>query len=147
MSSYIGSTLQMILNAQKNLQKNSYGIDVTELSPEQRAQYVRDMSLALTDELHEALNETGWKPWATSRHFNRDAFVGEMIDVLHFWCNLVLVAGVTEEEIANAYFAKANKNAKRQSDGYNGVDGKCKSCGRAFDDSAVLCTPEKCGQL
>jgi dimeric dUTPase (all-alpha-NTP-PPase superfamily) len=105
------------------------------------------MSLALTDELHEALNETGWKPWATSRHFNRAAFVGEMIDVLHFWANLVLVAGVNEQSILDLYFEKADKNAKRQLLGYDGVEGKCKTCGRAFDDAAVLCTPIACEHI
>ena len=83
------NALQMILDRQKELQKKHYGVDVTTLSDEERAQYIRDMSLALTDELHEALNETGWKPWATSRHINRQAYLGELIDVLHFWCNLV----------------------------------------------------------
>ena len=141
------SALDMILDAQRKLQKNSYGVDISALNEEERAAYIRDMSLALTDELHEALNETGWKPWATSRHFNRQAFIGEMIDVLHFWCNLILVANVGEKEILDAYFAKAEKNARRQMDGYNGVDNKCKSCGRAFDDSAVLCTPTACEHL
>ena len=141
------SALDMILDSQRKLQKNSYGVDISTLDEEQRAQYIRDMSLALTDELHEALNETGWKPWATSRHFNRQAFIGEMIDVLHFWCNLVLVANVGEKEILDAYFAKAEKNARRQMDGYNGVDGKCKTCGRAFDDAAVLCTPVACEHI
>jgi len=141
------SALDLILNAQRNLQKNSYGVDISTLNEEDRAKYIRDMSLALTDELHEALNETGWKPWATSRHFNRQAFLSEMIDVLHFWCNLVLLTNVSEAEILDAYFAKAEKNAKRQLEGYNGVDGKCKSCGRAFDDVAVLCTPTVCEHL
>lgn len=138
------SALQLILNRQRELQKKSYGVDVTALDDEARARYIRDMSLALTDELHEALNETGWKPWATSRHFNKAAYIGELIDVLHFWCNLVLVAGVDEEVILDAYFAKADKNAKRQIAGYDGVNGKCSTCGRAFDDTAVLCTPTRC---
>ena len=141
------SALQMILDNQRRLQLKSYGVDVTTLDEEQRAQYIRDMSLALTDELHEALNETGWKPWATSRHFNRAAFVGEMIDVLHFWANLVLVAGVDEKSILDLYVEKADKNAKRQLLGYDGVQGKCKTCGRAFDDAAVLCTPIACEHI
>lgn len=141
------SALQMILDNQRKLQLKSYGVDVTTLNDEERAQYIRDMSLALTDELHEALNETGWKPWATSRHINRLAFIGEMIDVLHFWCNLILVTNVNEQEILDVYFAKAEKNAKRQLAGYDGVEGKCKTCGRAFDDAAVLCTPIACEHI
>jgi len=141
------STLQMILDNQRKLQLKSYGVDVSSLDLELRAAYIRDMSLALTDELHEALNETGWKPWATSRHIDRLAFIGEMIDVLHFWCNLMLVVNASEQEIVDIYFAKAEKNAKRQLVGYDGVEGKCKTCGRAFDDAAVLCTPIACEHI
>jgi dimeric dUTPase (all-alpha-NTP-PPase superfamily) len=141
------SALQMILDRQRELQKKHYGVDVTTLSDEERAQYIRDMSLALADELHEALNETGWKPWATSRHVNRQAYLGELIDVLHFWCNLVLITNTNEKEILDMYFAKADKNAKRQLAGYDGVAGKCTTCGRAFDDTAVLCTPIACEHI
>lgn len=141
------NALQMILDRQRELQKKHYGVDVTQFDEEQRAQYIRDMSLALTDELHEALNESGWKPWATSRHLNRQAYLGELIDVLHFWCNLVLITNASQEELVNMYFAKADKNAKRQLDGYDGVAGKCTTCGRAFDDAAVLCTPIACEHI
>jgi dimeric dUTPase (all-alpha-NTP-PPase superfamily) len=141
------SALQIILDRQRDLQKKHYGVDVATLSEEDRAQYIRDMSLALTDELHEALNEVGWKPWATSRHVNRQAYLGELIDVLHFWCNLVLVANTNEQELIDMYFAKADKNAKRQMAGYDGVKGKCTTCGRAFDDAAVLCTPVACEHI
>ncbi len=141
------SGLDLILNSQRELQKKHFKTDISQLTEDERAQYIRDMSLALTDELHEALNETGWKPWATSRHFNREAFIGEMIDVLHFWCNLILLANVGEREIVDAYCAKAEKNAKRQMAGYDGVAGKCQTCNRAFDDSAVLCTPLACEHL
>jgi dimeric dUTPase (all-alpha-NTP-PPase superfamily) len=141
------SALQMILDRQRELQKKHYGVDVTTLSDEERAQYIRDMSLALADELHEALNETGWKPWATSRHVNRQAYLGELIDVLHFWCNLVLITNTNEKELLDMYFAKADKNAKRQLAGYDGVAGKCTTCGRAFDDTAVLCTPIACEHI
>lgn len=141
------NALQMILDRQRELQKKHYGVDVTTLSEEERAQYIRDMSLALTDELHEALNEVGWKPWATSRHLNRQAYLGELIDVLHFWCNLVLIANTSEQELLDMYFAKADKNAKRQMEGYDGVRDKCTTCGRAFDDAAVLCTPVACEHI
>lgn len=141
------SVLQQILDRQRELQKKYYGVDVTKLTEEERAQYIRDMSLALTDELHEALNEVGWKPWATSRHVNRQAYLGELIDVLHFWANLVLVTNTNEEELVEMYFAKADKNAKRQLAGYDGVEGKCTTCGRAFDDTAVLCTPVACEHI
>lgn len=134
--------LKTIFDRQLKLQRDSFGIDPGQMSEDAKIQYIRDMILAATDELHEALNETGWKPWASSRHINREAFVGELIDVMHFMVNLWLAVDATPEEIEQKYLAKANKNAKRQADGYNGVDGKCTICGRAFDDAAVTCSPE-----
>jgi hypothetical protein len=59
----------------------------------------------------------------------------------------VLIANTTEQELLDMYFAKADKNAKRQMEGYDGVRDKCTTCGRAFDDVAVLCTPVACEHI
>jgi hypothetical protein len=95
---------------------------------------------ALTDELHELLAETGWKPWAKSRHINLEAARGEAIDALHFLVNLFLVLGLDDaQEIMRRYHLKHEKNAKRQEEGYDGVSTKCPGCHRALDDDAVYC--------
>lgn len=133
------SDLQQLLEAQRELQIKSYGKDPAELTTDEKVQFIKDMTLALTDEVHEALQEVGWKPWATSRHINRDAFVGELVDALHFFLNLCLVADVDGFELMEKYMAKRKKNADRQEAGYTGVDGKCPSCHRALDDDAVSC--------
>lgn len=96
---------------------------------------------ATVDELHELLSEIGWKPWAKSRHINLEAARGEWIDALHFMMNLALVLGLNAEEIEKRYFAKHEKNAKRQEEGYDGVSTKCPGCKRALDDDAVECKP------
>jgi dimeric dUTPase (all-alpha-NTP-PPase superfamily) len=126
--------LDEIFAKQLALQINSFGGDPGELDDESKIEYIKSMTLAATDELHEALAEVGWKPWATSRHVNRDAYLGELIDVLHFWVNLCLAVGANAEEIAFRYNEKANRNAKRQAEGYDGVTGKCEHCKRALDD-------------
>lgn len=135
--------LDLIFERQKKLQEESFGVKLDELSDEDRSQFIKDMILAATDELHEALAEVGWKPWATSRHVNREAFVGELVDVLHFIVNLWLAVGATPEEVQIRYQEKADKNAKRQAEGYDGVWGKCPECKRAFDDAGVMCSMEE----
>jgi len=135
--------LDMIFERQSQLQRESFGIDPHRMDDETRNQFIRDMVLAATDELHEALAEVGWKPWATSRHLNRDAFIGELVDVLHFLVNLWLAAGATAEEVETRYMEKANRNMIRQNKGYDGVWGKCTECGRAMDDPGVLCSAEE----
>ena len=84
-------------------------------------EYIKMNVLALTDELHEALQEVGWKPWATSRHLNRPEYVGELIDAFHFLINLFLAVGATPEEVYEAYVSKIKRNHKRQDDGYTGM--------------------------
>lgn len=117
------------------------GYDFSEMLEEERVWYAKDQILALLDETHEALGEIGWKSWATSRHFNRDAFVGELIDALHFLVNLFLVAECTPQEMYQRYIAKNEKNRTRQDKGYDGVTDKCPGCKRAYDDDAVKCYP------
>jgi NTP pyrophosphatase (non-canonical NTP hydrolase) len=114
------------------------------LSNEEKMQYLRTQALALTDELHEALGETGWKDWTTSNHINRDAYKGELADVFIFLMNLMLVGDITPTDLMDAAKAKIAKNHKRQDDGYNGVTEKCPGCRRAYDDDAVTCTPDGC---
>jgi hypothetical protein len=96
-------------------------------------EYIRWNVLALNDELHEALAETGWKPWASSNHFNRVEYTRELVDALHFLLNLMLVAGYEPHEIVSMYLYKSQKNARRQENGYDGIQDKCPSCRREVD--------------
>lgn len=136
--------LNKLMEAQSQLQESAYGRDIKSLEGEERTSFIKDMTLALSDELHEALAEVGWKPWATSRHVNEEAFKGELIDAFHFFMNLCLAAGMDAFELTEKYYLKNAKNLRRQQDGYDGVEGKCKDCGRALDDDAVLCTELIC---
>ena len=135
------SDLDTMLEMQRQLQVKHYGKDPSDLTGEERALFIKDMILALTDELHEALQEVGWKPWATSRHVNEEAFKGELIDAWHFFMNLILVSGMDPFDFMQRYTSKHEKNAARQEAGYDGVADKCPGCRRALDDDAVRCAP------
>lgn len=113
-----------------------------DFTQEAKIAFIQTNILALTDELHEALGETGWKPWATSKHINVAAYKGELIDAWHFFMNLCIVVGMTPEELYMGYLVKRGKNIKRQEEGYDGVSMKCPGCHRALDDDAVLCCVE-----
>ena len=120
--------MRQIMAQQLEMQRSSFGVDPTALEGKERDDYVTAMALALMVEVGEVMQEVSWKPWATGQWFNREAYLEELIDVLHFWMNLALVATDKPEELLAAYQAKADVNVKRQSDGYSGV--KCKECGR-----------------
>ena len=133
-----------MMQLQEQLQVDSFGYNFQRMLPGDRVRYVKDMKLALEAELQEALDETGWKPWATRRDINRDAYLAELVDVLHFLMNMILVLGDDPSELAEEVFTlycRKNKiNERRQREGYDGVSTKCGGCGRALDDPAVSCS-------
>jgi hypothetical protein len=132
-----------MLNKQSLLQSSTYKNHIEFMTDEERVEFIRMNVLALTDELHEALAETGWKPWATSKHVNDEAYFGELVDAWHFLMNLMLAVGANPSDVATMlyerYTDKHNINIQRQVDGYDGVSTKCPGCGRALDDDAVKC--------
>lgn len=131
--------LEDMLAMQRELQKQYIGIDPAKLEGPERMEYIRSQSLALLDEIHEVLAETGWKPWASSNHVNIDAFKGEMVDAWHFFMNLMLVVGMTDLELRTMYEEKQRINWQRIRDGYTGLK-KCPKCKRSYDDPAVKCS-------
>lgn len=131
--------LEMQLRLQKEKMKDG---DPQQLEGEAMATFVTWNAWACSDELHEALQEVGWKPWVSSRHINQPSFNREMVDAFHFFMNLLLIAnpGLTPAEIAmeftKLYIAKNAVNAARMDAGdYDGIAGKCPWCHRDLGDA------------
>lgn len=140
--------LQRLLSHQADAQRTVYGIDPATLPLAERVEYIRWNVLALTDELHEMLAETSWKPWAKADYINEDKATNELIDALHFLMNLFLALAPADRrpdalavDIFNRYERKRAINAQRQRTGYDGVDTKCPSCRRALDDPGMVHLP------
>jgi hypothetical protein len=126
----------------RKLQIEAYGKDPANLEGKDLQFFVIWNSLAAIKELSEATDETRWKPWAVFDEdepvIDHDPFLKEIVDVQHFIANLLVAAGVTDEEYEAAYHAKMQVNRDRQAKegGYQsrkGVD-KCLNCSRSFDD-------------
>jgi hypothetical protein len=129
--------LAQMFKLQGELQRDTYGSHPGDIEdPAERIQFIKDMNLALQDELHEFLAETGWKPWATSRHINEESAKGELVDAFHFFMNLCMAVDLGPGELFERYVEKRMRNIKRQEEGYDGVAGKCPKCKRALDDIA-----------
>lgn len=103
------------------------------MTTRERVAYIKEQHLSLVDELQEAMGEISWKPWATEKFLHREAFIGEMIDLLHFAGNMLAAVMCTDEELNKGYIEKMRRNVLRQLNGYTGTD-KCIFCKRAFDD-------------
>jgi dimeric dUTPase (all-alpha-NTP-PPase superfamily) len=78
------------------------------------ANYLR----ALQDEARELGEEVPWK-WWSKQGLDMDAIRVEIVDILHFWISLALVAGLDPEETLRLYRLKNEVNLKRQETGYD----------------------------
>jgi len=112
--------LVAIFDRQLEMQRAA-GTDPTMIvATSERIQYLKDMVLAATDELHEVLGETGWKPWATSRHIHTTAAQEEYIDLFCFVINIGLALDLTPQRVAQLHLEKHVVNLERQRNGYTG---------------------------
>lgn len=118
--------------------QRAHDTDPTDFPERLRPEWIAQMVLACTDELHEALNEVGWKPWASSRHINEEKCFGELRDAWQFLTNAMFtVYQVSPSELAElleeSLDAKLKKNYARVDSGYAGTE-KCPGCRRALDE-------------
>lgn len=117
--------LEMIMQKQAELQKR-LGTDFSSMSPEERADFMRNHRGYLADEVAEALYEMPcYKLWKNYSDMSEEAYSVawqkvrmELIDSLHFFVNLLLCAGMTADEVYEMYMAKNKENHRRQDDGY-----------------------------
>lgn len=135
--------LERLITAQRNLQVK-LGYHFEHMTPVEKIEYIKENVLAATDELHEALAETGWKSWATSQHINDDAYLGELRDAWQFLTNLMLVVEPDPVKLAERFsdsLAEKHGVNYRRVDNYDGVSTKCPSCKRALDEVTITELP------
>lgn len=114
--------LDQMLGTQLSMQRTHFDNNPPQLEGKALIEFIKWNVLAIEDELHEALNEVSWKPWAKDEFIHVEAFLGELVDAWHFLMNLILTVA-TADEFAEAYFAKVKVNKRRQEAGYT-VEGK-----------------------
>jgi len=68
----------------------------------------------LVRELAEAMQELKLKPWKVEeKPTDREAFINEMGDAFHFFVEMCITAGMTDEDLHRAYFRMHQKNNQR----------------------------------
>lgn len=113
----------LMFEKQRKLQAK-FGInDAMDESAKQK--YINQMTLAAIRELTEALEETPWKNpqlvefgWKKTSTGSQELFKEELVDVFHFFMNLMIAAEMTPEELWARYQAKHQVNLERRSGGY-----------------------------
>lgn len=113
----MGAELEDFITAQLVAQREVYGVDLQGMTETARSAYIRENALALTHEVHEALNETSWKVWFPGHPFNLGRYLDELVDVQCFLLNLMLATGLSPQELAaemeKRFHAKKKANLQR----------------------------------
>lgn len=79
---------------------------------------MRELYGFLSQELGEAMQELKLKPWKVEeKPTDRQAFIDEMGDCLHFFVEMCITAGMTHEDLHRAYFRMHQKNNQRINSG------------------------------
>lgn len=110
--------MKEIFDRQRYLMKDVYHFGN---SNEDMISCYRTTSLALVDEVMEALHHTPWKPWAKRTTWDWEELQAELVDVFTFLVQLCILAGVGPEDLKAAYFKKAQTNQDRQKSGTYGL--------------------------
>lgn len=127
--------------------------EVYELGPEAMVDNYRVASLAIVDEVMEALHHVPWKPWSKHTEWDWEELQEELVDVFAFLVQLCILAGVGPEDLKAKYFQKAQINEDRQKSGTYGLDSGAYGPSRRQMDAlhgvAELgeCTTDKVGCL
>lgn len=111
--------MKKIFEHQKYLMEKVYKLSH---NPEAMVDHYRIASLALIDEVMEALHHTPWKPWSKLTEWERDKLHSELVDVFAFFVELCQLAGLSAEELEKGYFEKAEINKARQDSGTYGIE-------------------------
>lgn len=135
---HLEDLMTMQRKLQDHIRDNQGRPRVSQMDDAQQSEYIAEDVLALEDELHEALDNVGWKSWAKEKGIiDRKQYLGEIVDGLFFWLNLANVAGASADEIEQIYVAKHARNMERYArgtEGYSMVEGKCPGCHRDHGD-------------
>lgn len=142
--------MKEIFDRQKYLMENAYHLGH---SDEDMIDCYRTTSLALIDEVLEALHNTPWKPWSERTSWDWDKLHAELVDVFTFVIQLCILSGIGPEALERGYFAKAEINKERQESGTYGADSPLSKLTQgqvdALYECAELgeCTTDKVGCL
>lgn len=79
-----------------------------------KEEWLQKLIIALSGELSEVANEINYKWWKTQKPTNWDNVREELSDVLHFFVAMCIHAGLSAEDLYEAYKQKNAENIKRQ---------------------------------
>ena len=109
------------MKAMKTTRPNIYPDWPVDISEKQNQQLLRDTALKGVEEMFEALQHLkNWKPHRNTEitEFNRDEFLEEIVDAFNYFFSILVLTGVTSEELYSTYVKKDDIIHKRLQSGY-----------------------------
>ena len=76
-------------------------------------EWIQKEVLAIISELGELLDEVSFKWWKDDK-VNPEAAKEELVDILHFFISMCIKAGISSEDLYEAYIEKNKENFARQ---------------------------------
>jgi hypothetical protein len=124
----LSNRLESMFNLQEKLMQEykrtksddlpSWPVDLTD-KYDQR--FCRDITLRSVEEMFEALAHLkNWKKHrkTENKEFDRSEFLEELVESLHYTLELLILCGVTSDELYQAYCKKNRVNLDRLKNGY-----------------------------
>lgn len=142
--------MKEIFERQKYLMEEVYKLSHDR---ETMVDHYRIASLALVDEVMEALHHTPWKPWSKRTKWEWNKLHEELVDVFTLFVELCQLVGLSAEELKYGYFKKSKLNQDRQESGKYGADGPLSKLTQGQIDALYKtaelgeCTTDKVGCL
>lgn len=114
--------LEIMFNKQNELQER-LGFDVTKMTDKEKTAYMKEHIWYMVTELDEAFREMPYgKPWKKYDNFDKELHAAnlkeELIDVWHFFMNVLIAADVTPKDFFDIYCKKNSINHDRQDNNY-----------------------------
>jgi dimeric dUTPase (all-alpha-NTP-PPase superfamily) len=109
--------LEHIFDMQAQLNRR-IGIDTVNMPEEQQPTWLLNYCRAMTQEISELTDSVPWKWWAKYQKFDKQNARVEIVDILHFLVSAAQVAGMTAQDVYDAYLKKNQVNFQRQDSGY-----------------------------
>jgi hypothetical protein len=112
---------ETFMHALREKNPAEYPVWPIDLSDKVSQQHARDMALRGVEEMFEALQHLkNWKPHRTTQvtDFDRSEFVEEVVDAFNYFLSVLVLTGVTSEELFTMYKRKDSIIHNRLNTGY-----------------------------
>jgi dimeric dUTPase (all-alpha-NTP-PPase superfamily) len=98
------------------------GVHTAGMNEEEKTKWILNYCRAMSQEIAELTDSVPWKWWAKYQKFDEQNVRVEIVDMLHFLISLAQVAGMSADDVFQAYCRKNEVNFKRQDSGYTVKD-------------------------